>query len=172
LNVPQIWTDNYDNGLKVYGIEQHELPLINFSIVMKGGLLLDSPDKIGVANLITDELMQGTKNKTPIELEEAIDDLGANIGMYTSKQSIVVNVNCLESKINEVTSLVKEILLEPRWDEKEFERALEHINTDPHASITAASSIIEAVCKTYIRHSALCGLKISFICNSLTVSPL
>lgn len=34
--------------------------------------------------------------------------------------------------------------------EKEFERALEHINTDPHASITAASSIIEAVCKTYI----------------------
>lgn len=34
--------------------------------------------------------------------------------------------------------------------EKEFERALKHINTDPHASITAASSIIEAVCKTYI----------------------
>jgi hypothetical protein len=34
--------------------------------------------------------------------------------------------------------------------EKEFKRALEHINTDPHASITAASSIIEAVCKTYI----------------------
>lgn len=34
--------------------------------------------------------------------------------------------------------------------EKEFDRALENINTDPHASITAASSIIEALCKTYI----------------------
>ena len=34
--------------------------------------------------------------------------------------------------------------------EKEFERALNHINTDPHASITAACSIIEALCKTYI----------------------
>ena len=34
--------------------------------------------------------------------------------------------------------------------EKEFERALIHINTDPHASITAACSIIEALCKTYI----------------------
>jgi hypothetical protein len=34
--------------------------------------------------------------------------------------------------------------------EKEFDRALEHINTDPHASITAASSIIEATCKAYI----------------------
>lgn len=34
--------------------------------------------------------------------------------------------------------------------EKEFKRALTHINTDPHASITAACSIIEALCKTYI----------------------
>lgn len=34
--------------------------------------------------------------------------------------------------------------------EKEFDRALIHINTDPHASITAACSIIEALCKTYI----------------------
>ncbi len=32
----------------------------------------------------------------------------------------------------------------------EFDRALENIVTDPHASITAASSIIESVCKTYI----------------------
>lgn len=34
--------------------------------------------------------------------------------------------------------------------EKEFERAIEHINTDPHASITAACSIIEAALKFYI----------------------
>ncbi|MCA9952840.1 MAG: abortive infection family protein [Anaerolineales bacterium] len=34
--------------------------------------------------------------------------------------------------------------------EKEFERALENINTDPHVSITAASSIVEALCKIYI----------------------
>lgn len=34
--------------------------------------------------------------------------------------------------------------------EREFERALANLNSDPHASITAASSIIESVCKTYI----------------------
>lgn len=38
--------------------------------------------------------------------------------------------------------------------EAEFDRALQNINTDPHASITASSSIIEAVLKHYIeRHS-------------------
>ncbi len=149
LNVPKVWTDNYDNGLRVYGIEQRELPLINFSIVIEGGMLLDSPDKIGVANLITDELMQGTKNKTPIELEEAIDDLGANIGMYTSKQAIVVNVNCLESKIDAVTALVKEILLEPRWDEKEFARVkqktIEQINRGKFMPSTIASNVYNKI---------------------------
>lgn len=32
----------------------------------------------------------------------------------------------------------------------EFQRALQQIDSDPHAAITAASAIIEAACKTYI----------------------
>ncbi len=39
--------------------------------------------------------------------------------------------------------------------EKEFERALEHVASDPHAAITAACSIIEALCKTYIETHGL-----------------
>lgn len=34
--------------------------------------------------------------------------------------------------------------------EKEFQRTIEHINTDPHASVTASCSIIESLCKVYI----------------------
>jgi zinc protease len=42
--------------------------------------------------------------------------------MYTTKESIVIEANCLSSKFNDVYDLVEEILFEPRWDEKEFER--------------------------------------------------
>jgi zinc protease len=140
LKLPTIWNDELSNGVKIYGIEQNELPLINFSITMKGGLVLDDINKVGVANLMSDMMMEGTRNKTPIELEEAIDDLGAIIKMYTTKESIVIDVNCLSSKFYEVYSLVEEILFEPRWDEKEFERikreTVERINrskADPSA---------------------------------------
>ena len=140
LNIPTIWKDELSNGVKIYGIEQNELPLINFSMTIKGGLLLDDMSKVGVANLMSDIMMEGTKNKTPIELEEAIDDLGANINMYTTKESIVIDANCLSSKFYDVYSLVEEILFEPRWDEKEFERikreTVEKINrskADPSA---------------------------------------
>ncbi len=132
ITLPAIWKDELADGLKIYGIEHKELPLVQFSLTIKGGQLLDDMAKIGVANLVTDMMMEGTKNKTPIELEEAIDDTGANIYMYTGRESITIRVNCLASKFDEVYRLVEEILLEPRWDEKEFERVkkqtIENIN--------------------------------------------
>ena len=40
-------------------------------------------------------MMEGTQNKTPQELEEAIDKLGASIYMYASNGSISISVNTL-----------------------------------------------------------------------------
>lgn len=50
--------------------------------------------------------------------------------------------------------------------EKEFERAVEHIQTDPHASVTAACSIIESALKFYIERFNLIAP------NKLNVMPL
>jgi len=122
VNLPNIWQEKFENSILLYGIEQTELPLIQFTITLRGGLLLDDMNKVGAANLITDIMMEGTKNKTPIELEEAIDELGANINMQTNNESIVINVNTLKSKFDKTFEIVKEIILEPRWDEKEFDR--------------------------------------------------
>jgi len=87
------------NGLKVYGIKYSELPLVQFNIVLKGGHLLDSKDKVGVANLMTDIMMEGTVNKTPEELEEEIELLGANINMFTQNEAIVITANSLRIKL-------------------------------------------------------------------------
>src|SRR5690606_14061214 len=95
LSIPEMWTANLENGLEVSGIEQNEIPTVNFSLVIEGGHLLDDMQKNGVANLMSDIMMEGTANKTPEELEEAIALLGANINMYTTKESIVIRGNTL-----------------------------------------------------------------------------
>jgi zinc protease len=145
ITLPAIWKDELANGLKIYGIEHKELPLVQFSLTIKGGQLLDDMAKVGVANLVTDLMMEGTKNKTPVELEEAIDDTGANIYMYTGRESITMRVNCLASKFDEVCRLVEEILLEPRWDEKEFDRVkkqtIENINRSKVNPTTVARNV-------------------------------
>ncbi|MAT90390.1 MAG: peptidase M16 [Flavobacteriaceae bacterium] len=122
LSIPSTWTASLENGIEVYGIEQNEIPTVNFSLVMEGGHLLDNKDKNGVANLMTDIMMEGTANKTPEQLEEEIELLGASINMYTTNNSIVIRGNTLTRNFDETMDLVAEILLEPRWDEEEFAR--------------------------------------------------
>lgn len=122
LNIPSGWESSLSNGIEVYGIEQNEIPTVNFSLVIEGGHLLDSMDKNGVANLMTDIMMEGTANKTPEELEEAIELLGASINMFTTRESIVVQGNTLTRNFDATMDLVEEILLQPRWDEEELGR--------------------------------------------------
>ncbi len=122
ITLPVIWKGELDNGIKVLGIKRSEIPLVQFSLTLKGGQLLDDMEKVGAARMVSRMMMEGTKNRTPVELEEAIDDLGAFIYMSSGRESITVRVNCLASKFQDVFNLVEEILLEPRWDEKEFNR--------------------------------------------------
>lgn len=141
ITLPDVWQDQLDNGLKLYGIEHRELPLVQFSLTIRGGQLLDDINLIGVANLMSDIMMEGTKNKTPVELEEAIDELGARIYMFTGRESIGISANCLTSKFPEVYKLVEEILLEPRWDEKEFKRIKRETLETIHRNKANPSSI-------------------------------
>lgn len=121
---PTIWTDKLDNGMNLYGVETSELPLTNFSFRIMGGHYLDDPNKVGVANLMTDIMMEGTATKTPEELEDAIGQLGANIRMFTADEYIQISGNCLSRNFSATMDLVNEILLEPRWDEEEFDRII------------------------------------------------
>ena len=58
--------------MKIWGIKQNELPLVQYSIVIDGGHMLDKVEKAGVANLVASMMNEGTKNKTPEQLEDAI----------------------------------------------------------------------------------------------------
>lgn len=127
ITLPEIWQDNLENGMKAYGILYSELPLVQFNINIRSGQYVDDPGKVGVANLVTDLMMEGTASKTPEELEEAIDLLGARVNMYTGRESITISVNTLARNYDKVLDLVEEILFEPRWDEEEF--ALAKIRT-------------------------------------------
>lgn len=121
LKVPKVYQDKLDNGLKVFGIENNEVPLVRFNLTIDGGQLLESMDKLGVANLTASLLNKGTKNKTVAELEEAIQELGASLNIYSGKESITISGITLARNYDKTLALAKEMLLEPRFDETEFE---------------------------------------------------
>ncbi|WP_083750068.1 M16 family metallopeptidase [Rhodohalobacter halophilus] len=127
ITVPQVWTSEHSNGMKVYGIENRELPLVQFNIRIDGGLLVEDPEKTGVANLLADLMTRGTVNKTPVELEQAIALLGANINVSSGSQYFTITGNTLARNYEATLDLIEEILLEPRWDEREFNLAKQSV---------------------------------------------
>jgi len=176
ITLPQIWHHELANGVKIFGIQHTELPLVEFSITLKGGQLLDDPQKIGVANMLTDLMMEGTRNRTPQELEEAIDELGSNINMYTSRESITISVNCLAPRFDETYALVQEILFEPRWDEKEFARikdqTVELIHRNSANPVAIASDAFNRLLygKDHIKGHSILGTKESV--ESITMDDM
>ncbi|MCF1192833.1 insulinase family protein [Mangrovimonas sp. AS39] len=129
FQAPEIYKANLDNGLTLYGIENNEVPLVQFEITIPGGHLLDSKEKSGVANLLGDLMMEGTATKTPAELEEAIGMLGASISFSSSNEDFRITGSCLSKNLAGTVALVKEMLLEPRWDSKEFSRLQQALET-------------------------------------------
>ena len=121
VKVPEVWKVELSTGMQVFGIENNEVPLVEFKIQLQGGILLEDPSKIGVSNLLADLLTKGTKTKTPEQLESAIETLGATINAYATKESVIISGSTLKKNYDKTIALVQELMLEPRWDEKEFE---------------------------------------------------
>lgn len=141
FKMPSIWTHNLNNGMRAYGLESNEVPLISFDISINGGHWADPIDKSGVSSLLADMLLQGTATKTPAELEEAIDLLGASIYIFSGNEEIRIRTTCLERNFEQTFALVKEILLQPRWDKTEYERLYKALGTNLKGREANAGSI-------------------------------
>jgi zinc protease len=120
VTIPLPWKASLSNGMRVWGIVQNELPLVQYSIVIDGGHMLDKVEKAGLASMVAQMMNEGTKNKTPEDLEEAIGMLGATVRVSSGNEDITIDVSSLSKNFEKTLALVQEILLEPRWDEEQF----------------------------------------------------
>lgn len=127
VTVPTVWKSATENGIKVYGIEHNEVPLVQYSLVIEGGHMLDNVTAPGVANMLAVMLNEGTELKSPEELEEEIDLLGAMIRVSAGTDNITVSVNTLARNFEKTIALVEEMLLHPRWDSLSLDLAKSRI---------------------------------------------
>ena len=137
---PSITKEELANGMDVLHIYQDELPMAQFSIRLKGGMLLDNPEMVGTSALLDNMMMEGTVNRTPLELQEALGQLGASVRIFTSQEYMTISGNSLAKNYDEVLAIVHEVITQPRWDEDEFARikssalnSIQQNNANPNA---------------------------------------
>src|SRR4051812_32145230 len=70
VSLPPIVTRQLPNGLKLMIVEQHELPLADFILVIGRGGTVDPRGKEGVSNLTSSMLMEGTTSRTSLQIAD------------------------------------------------------------------------------------------------------
>lgn len=89
-----------DNGMVVYLLEDHELPLVTINATLKTGSWLDPADKVGLAGM-TGAAMRtgGSASMSPDEVDEELEQLAATISIGFSKESGSASLDVLKKDL-------------------------------------------------------------------------
>lgn len=123
-NVPAIWRTTLANGIDVAGITQSEIPMVNLTISIDGGSVLDPAGKRGTASINASMMNEGTSEHTAFELEQALQKLGASARVSGGTKSTNISVSSLTKNLPAVMEIVNEMITKPRFDEAAFSRAV------------------------------------------------
>lgn len=119
---PKADTMELKNGLKIFLLEDHRLPIAEVHLVFKGGSSLDPAGKSGLSFLTTQMLKEGTKELDSLQLHEAFADMGSELLANTTKDMSHLHAGVLSGKVDEVLHLMSQIVQAPRFAEEDFSR--------------------------------------------------
>jgi zinc protease len=104
------------NGMTVYLLEDHELPLVNLTFLLQAGSFYEPADKIGLAS-ITGALMRtgGAGGESGDEIDEELEFLSASISTGIGGDSAGGGLNVLTKDFDRGLDLFADILLRPKF---------------------------------------------------------
>ncbi len=140
-SIPTIWRTTLANGIKVAGITQNEIPMVNLTIAIDGGSLLDPAGKRGTSSINASMMNEGTSEHTAVELEQALKKLGATARITGGTKSTNVSVSTLTKNLPAVMEIVNEMLTKPRFDEAAFNRAVKSQKSGIQSALTSITSV-------------------------------
>lgn len=128
FKVPSYEKFTLPNGLTIYLMEQHEVPVISVSVIIPAGAIYDGV-KSGLASLTASGLQYGTKSFSKTKLEEELDFIGASLNTYSSKEYAGMSSKFAAKDAGTVLPIIKEVLVDPVFDKDEFEKERKRVLT-------------------------------------------
>ena len=116
---PAVTVFTLENGLKVYALEDHELPRVEMAVYVRAGESDVSLYRKGLASFTATALVEaGTKNRSPEEVDTWLDERAQNLGSSSGQELTAVFLNGLSEHWKEGFSFLWEVLFEPAFDSK------------------------------------------------------
>ncbi len=124
LELPEYTRFQLDNGIVVYLMEDHELPLIGGRALFRTGARFEPENQVGLANL-TGMVMRtgGTIQHTPEQINELLEQKAAAVETGIGGTAGSARFSCLTEDLTKVFGLFAEVIREPAFTEEKLELA-------------------------------------------------
>jgi predicted Zn-dependent peptidase len=148
LKLPAYKKLKLKNGLTVFLMEKHQVPMVSFSFVVRAGAVADPAGKEGTASLTADLLRKGTPTRTADQVSEQLDFLGARFGGGVSQDHTSGQAEFMKKDVPEGMDILADLLLNPTFPEAEVTKLIKQ-NLD---GLKAARDRAAGVLPQYYSH--------------------
>ncbi len=140
INIGDAESFTLPNGLKVFVVENHKLPRVTYSLILDRDPILEG-EKAGLTSMVGELMRSGTKSRTKVQLDEAIDQIGASI----SVSSTSVRASSLSKHQETLLDLLSDILFNPSFPATELDKIKKQYISGLAAEKDNPNSISETV---------------------------
>jgi len=122
FHFPEVAQQQLTSGVKLYLKEDHELPLVNLSLLVEGGSIYDPLDKTGLSQFFAQSLSTGgTEKLSPQQLESELEAMAAILTVSSSTYGYEIDLSLNQQDLSRGIEILAELLRYPRFDPERME---------------------------------------------------
>lgn len=148
VRVPAFQKVVLDNGATLLLMERHDVPLIAFQALLRGGALADPTNKAGTANLLAQVLLKGAGARDAVQFAEAVAGVGGSFNADADTESLLLNGQFMSRDQDLMIELLSDVLQRPHLRQEQFEtlkqRQIEFLRAAKDANVGALTPVYAA----------------------------
>lgn len=133
MDFPIITEHHTANGMTVYLKEDDELPLVDLTVMVRGGSIYDPLEKTGLSQWFAQALETGgTAMLTPAQLEEELDRMAAQLSVTSSSYNFQIDLSVHQRDLQRALAMLADLLQRPRFDQERVALARQRLIESVH----------------------------------------
>lgn len=122
VTLPPIQKRTLSNGLAVWVVEAHKVPLVQVNLLVHAGSGDDPAGKFGVASLTAAMLDEGAGSRSALEIADAVEFLGATLTTSSSFDASAVRLNVPVARLAAALPIMADVARQPTFPQAELDR--------------------------------------------------
>jgi zinc protease len=119
---PPLHSYQLANGAALHVLPRREVPVVAARAAFAGGLLAEDASSSGLSSFLSCMWLRGTRGRSAADYARVSESLAAEIDGFSGRSSLGMTLEAPSEKLNPALDLFAEALLEPAFDNEEFER--------------------------------------------------